>query len=97
LDRPGKKLLATGNGRCNYTNAEIKTVNYHGKDPGFVEYALNAFTNEDAVVFSGSWVSFPALKKKERFSHSAETRLLFSMRCALSWIVSVFPYRPVFA
>lgn len=30
LPRIGKKILATGNGRCNYTNRNIDKSNYHG-------------------------------------------------------------------
>ncbi len=30
LPRIGKKILATGNGRCNYTNRNIDKINYHG-------------------------------------------------------------------
>lgn len=30
LSRVGKKILATGNGRCNYTNTDISQSNYHG-------------------------------------------------------------------
>ena len=30
LPRIGKKILATGNGRCNYTNQNINSSNYHG-------------------------------------------------------------------
>ncbi len=30
LSRVGKKLLATGNGRCNFTNTNIDKTNYHG-------------------------------------------------------------------
>jgi len=40
-DRVGKKLLATGNGRCNYTNLNIDINNYHGLSNKF---ALNALT-----------------------------------------------------
>ena len=40
--RAGKKLLATGNGRCNLTNAEISVDRYHG-EPEFSEYALNEY------------------------------------------------------
>ena len=29
-DKPGKKLLATGNGRCNLSNREICAEHYHG-------------------------------------------------------------------
>lgn len=30
MPRIGKKILATGNGRCNYTNRNIDKTNYHG-------------------------------------------------------------------
>ena len=29
-DRPGRKILATGNGRCNLSNRNISPENYHG-------------------------------------------------------------------
>jgi predicted Rossmann fold flavoprotein len=39
----GRKILATGNGRCNISNQNITVKNYHGKHPSFVKYALNQF------------------------------------------------------
>ena len=30
LDRVGKKLLATGNGRCNLSNMDMGSHHYHG-------------------------------------------------------------------
>ena len=42
--RVGKKLLATGNGRCNLTNLHAGNGGYHGEDPSFAEYALSAFS-----------------------------------------------------
>lgn len=39
-NRVGKKLLATGNGRCNYTNINLDIENYHGKNPRFAYSAL---------------------------------------------------------
>ena len=38
--RVGRKLLATGNGRCNLTNRNLGLENYHGKAPQFVLPAL---------------------------------------------------------
>ena len=35
MNRIGKKLLATGNGRCNYTNAHMDAGCYHG-DQAFI-------------------------------------------------------------
>ena len=40
--RVGRKLLATGNGRCNLTNYNTSPARYHGED-GFCAYALRAF------------------------------------------------------
>ncbi len=33
LDRVGKKILATGNGRCNLTNENLAPLHYHSSDP----------------------------------------------------------------
>ena len=41
--RVGRKLLATGNGRCNLTNLHTAVSGYHGDDPEFVREALSAF------------------------------------------------------
>ncbi len=43
LPRVGKKLLATGNGRCNLANAHLELRRYHGRNPGFAGAALAAF------------------------------------------------------
>jgi len=41
--RVGKKILATGNGRCNFTNINTDAESYHGRNPQFVYSALSAF------------------------------------------------------
>lgn len=41
--RVGKKILATGNGRCNLTNVDLEISNYHGSRPKFAAAALNRF------------------------------------------------------
>ncbi len=54
-DRVGKKLLATGNGRCNYTNTTINYNNYlehyHGENPKFVYNALYGFDLYQTIDF----------------------------------------------
>jgi len=40
MHRVGKKLLVTGNARCNLTNVACGPVHYHGGDPDFVRQAL---------------------------------------------------------
>lgn len=41
--RVGRKLLATGNGRCNLTNYHVSPDHYHGEDSSFCAHALRAF------------------------------------------------------
>ncbi len=50
-NRVGRKLLATGNGRCNLTNRHAAPDHYHGRDPGFVQPALRAFGPEAALAW----------------------------------------------
>lgn len=42
-DRIGKKILSTGNGRCNLTNINACLSDYHGENTGFIEFAENNF------------------------------------------------------
>ena len=39
----GKKILASGNGRCNISNTLITSKNYIGENPSFVDFALKEF------------------------------------------------------
>ena len=41
--RVGRKLLCTGNGRCNLTNEHLSLQHYHGRQPDFARYALQHF------------------------------------------------------
>ena len=41
--RVGRKLGATGNGRCNLSNLYALEGGYHGDDPAFARYALEKF------------------------------------------------------
>ena len=49
--RIGRKLLATGNGRCNLTNTGASIDNYHGEQADFAAPALSKFTPQDALDF----------------------------------------------
>ena len=50
-DRVGKKILATGNGRCNYTNLNLSINNYHGRSPKFAYSPLSQFNVEKTIDF----------------------------------------------
>ena len=47
--RVGRKLLATGNGRCNLTNLNTSVSGYHGDDPELCHAALSAFCVEKTL------------------------------------------------
>lgn len=49
----GKKLLLTGNGRCNFTNtADMGTfLSKFGKNGKFLRDAINAFSSQDLIAF----------------------------------------------
>lgn len=49
-NRIGKKLLATGNGRCNLTNVSVERKNFHG-DGDFAFKIYKKFNNETAVKY----------------------------------------------
>lgn len=47
--RVGRKLQATGNGRCNLSNLHAGQGGYHGENPTFARYALEAFPPEKTL------------------------------------------------
>ena len=50
--RLGRKLMSTGNGRCNLTNVNMELSHFHGEDSGFASYALsNLNTNATLALF----------------------------------------------
>ncbi len=49
--RVGRKLQATGNGRCNLTNLHAASGGYHGGEADFSAYALEAFPPEAALAW----------------------------------------------
>lgn len=49
--RLGRKLLATGNGRCNLSNLRAAPGRYHGAEPDFCRPALSAFGPEKTLAY----------------------------------------------
>ena len=50
-DRVGKKLLSTGNGKCNYTNSLQGISNYRGDNPAFVLPVFEQFGLSETLSF----------------------------------------------
>lgn len=49
--RIGRKLLATGNGRCNYTNEFAESHHWHGQTASFAKGALQRYDSSRIVSF----------------------------------------------
>lgn len=49
--RVGRKILVTGNGRCNMTNVNLDLNHYHGNNPAFAESALTQFGFDSTIAF----------------------------------------------
>ncbi len=47
----GRKILVSGNGRCNITNRNISDARYHGRNPEFVNSVFSRFGLEETVGF----------------------------------------------
>ena len=50
-NKAGRKLLSTGNGRCNFTNLNQEMEHYHSNNPGFYESVLKQFSAQDTIQF----------------------------------------------
>ena len=55
-DSIGSKIMITGNGKCNYTNEDIRPEHYHSgtDEDGLIASILERFGYEDCVGFFGS-------------------------------------------
>lgn len=75
-DRVGKKLLTTGNGRCNYTNTSISHDNYienfHSDNPKFVYSALYKFDLYQTIDFFEMLGITPYVEDNKVFPNSLQ-------------------------
>lgn len=63
----GKKILSTGNGKCNFTNAKMDTNCYYSEDPVFVKTALSHFSWKDSLDFFQNELGVMAIEKDGYF------------------------------
>lgn len=53
-ERPGKKLLMTGNGRCNLGNRDLKPADYYSDNMAMAASVLERFGTEETIAFFSS-------------------------------------------
>ena len=64
--RVGRKLQATGNGRCNLTNLHAGESGYHGEDASFADYAISQFGPEKTLEWFRSLGLFTVAEESGR-------------------------------
>ncbi|MGC9351535.1 MAG: aminoacetone oxidase family FAD-binding enzyme [Sulfurovum sp.] len=62
--KPGKKILVSGNGKCNITNATISPARFHSQNPAFIEKVLEGYGVERVKNFFDS-AGLPIIEGKE--------------------------------
>ena len=48
-NKPGKKILMSGGGRCNFTNVDVSASNYISHNPHFCKSAISRYTQRDFI------------------------------------------------
>lgn len=80
-DRIGKKILTTGNGRCNITNENVSCDRYHSDNNNFYCDALKKFTLDDTVNF---------FKSIGLYLTSLENNKMYPLSLQASSVVDIF-------
>ena len=75
LDKAGKKILATGNGKCNFTNANM-SAEYFGGNRDFVSKILDQFSVDDCLEFFHSIGVYPKNKNGYYYPNSEQANSL---------------------
>ncbi len=71
-DRVGKKILATGNGRCNFTNQNISLDRYHGENVKFAKSALSKFDKDTTLEFFMQMGIYPKTEDNKIYPNSLQ-------------------------
>lgn len=71
-DRVGKKLLSTGNGKCNFTNANQSAGCYHSENEGFAWNIVRQFDANAACEFFQELGIYPKERNGYYYPHSEQ-------------------------
>lgn len=77
--KAGRKLLVTGNGRCNISNRNIHHSRYHGHNPRFVNNVFGRFGLQDTIDFFQS-IGLPFTEEEDGKLFPASLQALTVMR-----------------
>lgn len=85
MDRVGKKILSTGNGKCNYTNALQGISYYRGENPAFVLPIFAQFGFEETVACFKELGVYPKIRNGYCYPASEQASAVLDvlrMECA---------------
>lgn len=71
-EKIGKKILATGNGKCNYTNLKQEEGCYHSKNLTTAMKILNQFSEKETISFFKEIGVFPKIKNGYCYPNSQQ-------------------------
>lgn len=71
-ERLGKKILATGNGKCNYTNLYQEIECYRGGNPKFAMDVVSQFDQQKTIAFFQSIGVYPKVRNGYVYPHSEQ-------------------------
>lgn len=80
-EKPGKKICATGNGKCNFTNLSMQPEGYRGTHPDFVKDALGQFSVKDTVDFFQSLGICPLNRNGYLYPRSGQAQSMVDVLC----------------
>ena len=86
-DRIGKKILSTGNGKCNYTNLHQEASCYRGEDPSFAWRVIQKFGVEDTITFFKELGIYPRERNGYLYPNSEQaSSILDVLRLELGYL-----------
>ena len=80
-EKPGKKICATGNGRCNFSNLAKPDDAYRGEHPEFAEGALVQFSVEDTIDFFREIGIYPLNRNGYLYPRSNQAQSVVDVLC----------------
>lgn len=91
LGKLGKKLLATGNGRCNFTNTVQKKEYYHSRTDGFAWQVISAFDAQQVMEWFRNHGVLPMEREGYVYPRSAQAVSVVQIlqRVLAEWAVQV--------
>lgn len=79
-EKPGKKILISGGGRCNFTNRIVTSENFISDNPHFCRSALAGFTPDDFISMVESYkISYHEKKLGQLFCDGSSREILYML------------------